>query len=159
MTAAALPTRLFSVPAALRLLLLDWTPLAQVDIATGPRRTDALEGIAIAAEESTSEALHFDCLSDAGKLRIIADSTVQGTGEDAIEEARARVAELLAEVIAAVSQAAGGDPTVSGDVLWSGPPYGFREEGNDVAVIGNTGAHYYAASVTISYGASIIQEV
>jgi len=155
---ATLPTRLFTMPAALRDLLLAWTPLAEVDIATGPRRTEALEGLAVAADESTSEAMHFDLLTDAGTLRVVADATVQGTGEEAIEAARARASELLAETIAAVSQAAGGDPTVDDSVSWSGPPYRFREEANEATLIGSTGAHYYAASVTISYGARIVQE-
>ena len=156
---AVLPTRLFSMPSALRSLLLDWPPLAMVDIATGPRRTEALEGLAIAAEEATSEARYLDCLSDGGRLRVIADATVPGSGEDAIEAARARASELLAETIAAVSQAAGGDPTVSGGVTWSGPPFVFREEANEPSAIGAAGAHFYAASVTIGYGASIVQEV
>ena len=155
---STLPTQLFSMPSALRELLIEWAPLRDVDVVTGPRASTALEGIAISARESDVVAQHFDALTDEGSLIVIADAARPGSGEEAIEAARARVVELLSEVVSAVSQAAGGDPTADGSVLWSGAPYHFGEEANAQTTIGASGAHYYAASVTIGYGARIILE-
>lgn len=147
-------TSAFTLQAALRDLLRDWPALAGVDIATGPRRRDVLEAVTIAKPRATVAYLGA-YRAEEGSIIVYADAFLAGAGEDAIDAARARAAEIMTEVVAAISLDAhtGGDVTIGGAVLATND-IAVEEVDNYIEAEGaRLAGHGYTISATISYTA------
>lgn len=156
MTAAADFCVAFGLQAAMRTVLTAWAGLSGVDIATGPRRQELLERVAIGGPKPTTE-YRGGYRSEEGTVDIVADVFKQGSGEAAIDAARDRAKALLNECVAALSLAeqTGGDITAGGAVLALTPSRAETID-NYLDRRGNVDGHGFTASVTFTYTARIV---
>lgn len=145
----------FRLQAAIRDRLTSWPALSGVDIATGPRTREVAERVAVGDPLPTSE-YRGAYIAEEGAVALFADAFAQGAGEDAIDAARERAAELLAEAVAALSlyEQTGGDITLGGLVLAisASKP---RVLDNYLDSRGGASGHALTLSVTCTYTARI----
>ncbi len=153
MTTAA--STVLALPSALRDLLEVRGGLSGVAILTGPRQVPAgTDVLAIEKVRARGVRSTFGRRDEEGSFTIVADVEKGGAGEDAIEAARERCAELLDEVVAAIDPETG-DATIGGTVLTSGESIEFETVDNYIGERGGAGSRGTTASVTVSFKAHV----
>ena len=153
MTSAA--SVVLALPAALRELLEVRAGLSGVALLTGPRPVArGSDVLAVEKVRATGSRQTFGRRDEQGSFTVVADVERNGAGEDAIDAARERCAELLDEVVAAIDPETG-DPTIGGTVLSSGESIEFEDVDNYVGERGSAATRGHTASVTVSFKALI----
>lgn len=140
----------FSLPAVVRTLLQDSAALANVEVLTGPRRFQGgKQSLAVqSVRATTSRPITGGWRREDGSFTLYGHAEVRGAGEDAIDEARDAVSELLQ----AASDALEADYTLGGLVLHCDVT---EIAEDDQSLTDAPAGHTFTAHLTVGFTADI----